>query len=129
MSGRGRSQNRRRIGKAYEDMAAAYFEAAGCSILARNYHARYGEVDLVVLDGETLVFAEVRMRGSADPVSPLETITAEKRRRMVLAAKAYLAEHDISDRDCRFDVIGIVHPRGQKAELEHLKNAFELEGE
>lgn len=124
MSEKGGPRNRRRVGKAYEDLAAQFLESQGYVILARNYHARRGEVDLIALDGETLVFVEVRMRKKPDPVSPLETITAEKRRRMVLAAQAYLAQQRITDRDCRFDVIGIVHRPGYRPVIDHVENAF-----
>lgn len=127
MNETGGSRDRRRVGKAYEDLAATYLESQGYAILARNYHARRGELDLIALEGETLVFVEVRMRKSADPVSPMETITAQKRRRMALAARTYLARHRITDRDCRFDVVGILHPPGCAPKFDHLRNAFLLE--
>jgi len=129
MSSEGGFGGRRGIGQGYEAMAAGYLEERGYRIVERNFHARRGEVDLVALDGETLVFVEVRMRRKRDMVSPLESVTGEKQRRIVAAARTYLARHRIVDRDCRFDVIGIMHAPGTRPEVEHVRDAFSVEAE
>jgi putative endonuclease len=117
-------RERRRVGTHYEDLAAGYLEEKGYRILDRNFHARRGELDLIALDGETVVFVEVRMRRQNDMVSPLESVTPEKQRRIVLAARTYLAKKQIVDRDCRFDVIAILHRPGCRPEIDHYESAF-----
>jgi len=124
MSGSSGDRNRRRTGSEYEDLAAGYLEEKGYSIVYRNYHGRRGEIDLIALDGETLAFVEVRMRRQDDVVSPLESVTPTKQRRMVMAARRFLAERRVEDRDCRFDVIAILHRPGCRPEIDHYEGAF-----
>jgi putative endonuclease len=74
-----------------EAIAAAYLEAQGLSIVARNVRSRFGELDLVAREGDTLVFVEVRLRRSANFGGASASITAAKRNRLVAAAETYLA--------------------------------------
>ena len=74
-----------------EAIAAAYLEAHGLSIVARNVRSRFGEIDLIAREGETLVFVEVRLRRSARFGGASASITAAKRNRLVAAAQTYLA--------------------------------------
>ena len=92
-----------RRGDAGEALAAAYLERRGLRILSRNYRCRFGEIDLVAESGSTLVFVEVRARRSDDFGGPGESITAAKRRRLVAAARHYLAA--TGERPARFDVV------------------------
>jgi putative endonuclease len=116
---------RRAAGKVGEQLACTYLERQGLRLLARNVHARGGEIDLVMLDGATLVFIEVRSRSARGLVGALESVTAAKQRRVLAAARAYLARHpQHADRPCRFDVVGITRD-GDRATLEWAPNAFE----
>ncbi|HEX5091092.1 MAG TPA: YraN family protein [Burkholderiales bacterium] len=86
-----------------EDLCAALMQGAGLRILARNWRCRAGEIDLVAADGDTLVFAEVRLRHSAAFGGAAESVTAGKRARIVAAARHYLAGRPAVP--CRFDVL------------------------
>jgi putative endonuclease len=113
-------------GRRGEELAAEHFERLGFDVLARNHRTRYGELDLVVYDGETLVFAEVKTRreGSGDPWENLHELKRSQVRRMAIA---WLTESN--DRpfaaDMRFDAVGVVvDGAGELVKLEHLEAAF-----
>ena len=91
-------------GAAAETLAAEYLMRQGLTIVARNFRTRAGEIDLVARDGRTLVFVEVRMRRSASHGGAVESITAQKQRRLVAAANGYLAMLG-REPPCRFDAI------------------------
>ena len=109
-----------RRGGPAEDLAAAFLERQGLRILERNYRCRFGEIDLVARSGELLVFVEVRARTSEAFGGAASSITATKRRRLVAAARHYLATHR-ADRACRFDVVLV---RGAEQQVEWLTDAF-----
>lgn len=113
-------QNKRSIGSFYERAAAAYLEKQGCRILEWNYRCRYGEVDLIVRDGEYLVFVEVKYRADDRKGSPFDAVDIRKQRILSKCALCYLAERGWEDVPCRFDVVGIL---GQ--ELSVVRNAFD----
>lgn len=116
---------RRASGEAGEQLALEHLERHGLRLLARNVHARGGEIDLVMLDGPTLVFVEVRSRASRGLVGALESVTASKQRRVFSAARVYLDRHpEHASRPCRFDVVGITRD-GTLTTLEWAANAFE----
>ena len=91
-------------GAAAEALAARFLTTRGLAIVARNYRCRGGEIDLIVRDGNTLVFVEVRLRRSQAFGGAVESITATKRRRLRLAAQHYLGRL-AREPPCRFDAI------------------------
>ena len=91
-------------GKRAEKLAADYLLRRGLTIIGRNFRTRFGEIDLIARDGETLVFIEVRMRSSLHYGGALESITLAKRRRLVAAANGYLATLP-REPPCRFDAV------------------------
>jgi putative endonuclease len=114
------------LGRLGERLAGEHFERLGYRVLARNHHTRFGELDLVLSDGETLVFCEVKTRrlGSGDPWDSLHDAKRSQVRRM---AAAWLTE--VTDRpwfaELRFDAIGVVlDSRNALARLDHLEGAF-----
>ena len=107
-------------GAAAEELAAVFLEGQGLRIIERNYRCRFGEIDLVARSGAVLVFVEVRARQSEAFGGAAGSITAAKRRRLVAAARHYLAKHSVS-RACRFDVVLL---RGREQEIEWLSDAF-----
>ncbi len=109
-----------RRGAPAESLAAAFLEHQGLSILERNYRCRFGEIDLVARSGPVLIFVEVRARSSEDFGGAAGSITGAKRRRLVAAARHYLATHRVRH-ECRFDVVLI---RGREGNIEWLANAF-----
>jgi putative endonuclease len=107
-------------GKSAEDLAATYLAARGLTLLERNYRCRMGEIDLILRDRDTLVFAEVRLRKHADFGGAAASITPSKQRRVLAAARYYLSGQ--MERPCRFDVI--VLERLASDAIEWIKNAF-----
>jgi putative endonuclease len=89
-----------------EDLAARFLERHGLAIAARNFHTRMGEIDLVAWDGGELVFVEVRSRASARFLDPAESVDWHKQKRIIAAARQYLALTQIEAR-CRFDVVAL----------------------
>lgn len=111
----------RDVGTAGEDAALAHLVAQGLTPVARQYHSRFGEIDLILRDGPTLVFVEVRLRGSQRFGGAAASITAEKRRRIVATAQQYLARLKPVP-PCRFDVVLL--GEGSPPKLEWLRDAF-----
>jgi putative endonuclease len=107
------------VGEAREDQARAFLEARGLKLIDRNYRCRGGELDLVMRDGDCLVFVEVRYRRSARFGSAAESVTRGKQQRIALAASHYLQRNRCAA-PCRFDVVAIT---GDGA-CEWLKDAF-----
>ena len=114
-----RVARRRALGVAGEDLAAAWYVGRGCQVLARNWRYREGELDLIVRDGRSIVFCEVKSRSSLAFGSPLEAVTATKRRRIRLLAARWLAEASVRPGPLRFDVAGVLD-----GELEVVQGAF-----
>ena len=104
-------------GREAETLAAAYLEGCGLRLVTRNFRVRGGEIDLIMRDRTTLVFVEVRQRSRSDFGGAGASITAAKRRRIVLAARHWLAWR--GDCACRFDCVLIDGER-----LEWLRDAF-----
>jgi putative endonuclease len=98
---------RQAFGKTGEDLAAAALERLGYAILERRYRTRYGEIDIVARDGDTLVFVEVKARASAEFGNAAEAVTPQKQRKLALMAADYLARHSLDNVACRFDVVAI----------------------
>ena len=97
---------RRARGDAAEAAALAMLQARGLQLLARNAASRGGELDLVMRDGATVVFVEVRYRATRRFGGGAASVDAGKRRRLVHAARAFLAGHpQMADAPCRFDVV------------------------
>ena len=94
------AQDRCRLAEA---LSADYLQAHGLRLIERNYNCRLGEIDLILADGPTLVFAEVRLRRNRDYGGAAASITAAKRQRILRAARHYLSGRP--ERPCRFDVL------------------------
>lgn len=119
-----RQPTTRQTGSVAEDSACAFLQEQGLALLARNFTVRSGELDLVMQDGETLVFVEVRFRQAQGRGSALETVTARKQARIRSAAAVFLQRHPaLAERPCRFDVIGM-EPDGQRTSIEWVRDAF-----
>ena len=115
---------RRALGAAGEDAAAAWYEAEGYAVVARNWRCRDGELDLVVRRGRTLVFCEVKARSSTAFGAPVEAVTPAKQRRLRLLAQRWLAAHDEHAPDLRFDVVGVLVRPSRPPLVRHLRAAF-----
>lgn len=120
------SLNRKEIGLAAEEQAAAYLQGLGYSIMQRNWRCRSGEIDLVARDGEILVFAEVRSRTAPSRYgTAIEAITPRKCRQVRETAEVYLRLNGIAGLPVRFDVVAVTFAKnGSVAELKHIPGAF-----
>ena len=119
------SGNRQQLGAEGERAAAKLLRRYRYRILQQNYRCRVGEVDLIALDGTTVVFVEVKTRTQEGFGSPLEAVDRRKQRQMARAARYFLSEHDLHDRPVRFDVVGVWW-EGGRITCELIQNAFEV---
>lgn len=120
------SDARRTLGRLGEDLAAAHAERLGWRIVERNHRTRLGEIDLIALDGPTLVFAEVKTC-RVGRYTPWDNLHGHKRRQVRRLAGVYL--HDVEERPCferlRFDAIGVVlDAGGGLVRLDHREGVF-----
>jgi len=116
----------RLLGDTGEREAARYLRRLGLKVLCRGYRTDHGEIDLVALDGDVVVFVEVKTRRHGEPA---EAVTAEKQRRLTLAALHFLKKHRLLEQPCRFDVVAIVWPEDSAPpRIEHIRDAFEAVG-
>jgi putative endonuclease len=117
------------LGARGEQFAADYLIGRGMRIVARGSRDRLGELARVALDGQTLVFGEVKTRRSGDAGHPADAVDARKQRKLTLLAVSYLKRHGLLQQASRFDVVAITWGDDQEApRLEHLRNAFEAVG-
>lgn len=121
---------RQRIGRAAEDLVAARLAARGWELVERNARTRYGELDLVALDGRTLVFVEVkagRAGAAFGPERPVLAVDRRKQQRVRRLATAWMAERRDTPHytEIRLDAIGVSFDRaGRPLRIEHLRGAF-----
>ena len=115
----------RDIGALWEDAALAYLQQANLQTLTRNFHCRYGEIDLVMRDRDCVVFVEVRYRNSAARGDGLASVGAGKRQKLLRTAAVYLqANPRLAGEPCRFDVVACQGTPAQPR-FEWLRAAFE----
>ena len=119
---------RQHLGRVGEQLALGHLERLGYRLVARNHRTRFGELDLIVCDDETIVFVEVKARRvSARAGTPFDALPERKQRQVRRMAAAWLAETPDRPRkrELRFDAIGItVDAHGRLVRLEHLEAAF-----
>jgi putative endonuclease len=113
-------------GNAAEDLASAHLERAGLRILMRNYRVRGGEIDCIALDGNTLVFVEVRLRRNTRFGGAAASIDNRKQQRIIHAARCYLLRYPRqAERPCRFDCVLLDSLNTDQ--LEWIKDAFQAD--
>ena len=117
----------RDVGNKWESAAESFLHNRGLKTWKRNFYSRFGEIDLIMKDGNSLVFVEVRFRGNNRFGDGAATVTAHKQARLVRTARYYLCLHPrYSQIPCRFDVVSISNQDGE-AQFHWIKNAFETE--
>ena len=120
---------RRPLGRRGEDAAGRFLLGLGYTIVARGHRDNIGEIDLVAVDGRTVVFVEVKTRTTHDAGHPADAVDAAKQRRLTRLALSYMKRHDLLECSARFDVIAVTWPDGRgKPTIEHFQNAFEPTG-
>lgn len=116
----------RERGSHWELAAESFLQKRGLRTIERNYLARVGEIDLIMMDGETLVFAEVRYRENETHGSGADSVTWFKQQRIIRAARSFLCRHPAkSHLPCRFDVISIGSRDGRTL-FDWIQNAFDV---
>ena len=109
-----------------EKQAEKFLTQRGFSVLQRNYHSRYGEIDLIMENAEFLIFVEVKLRKNSRFGTPAEAVTVKKQERLRKTALLYLQTH-ATKKQPRFDVIEIYAPKGMDTvplPISHIENAF-----
>jgi len=115
----------RTLGQRGEAAAARYLRRRGFRIVGRSVRSGLGELDLVAVDGRTVVFVEVKTRRTGDQGHPAEAVDRAKQRRLTVLATAYLQRRGLLNHPARFDVVAVTWPDGRRPQVEHIRNAFE----
>ena len=113
------------LGRRGEAEAEKYLRGIGYRIVGRRERVLRGDIDLVALDGRTVVFVEVRSRSDTEHGHPAETVGPKKRQRMVDLANAYIRRHRLEDCSVRLDVVTVTFAAAAPPVVEHFQNAFE----
>ena len=117
-----------RKGLRFEDRARSYLTRQGLGLLETNFRSRFGEIDLIMQEGETICFVEVKYRESSDYGGAASTITRSKQRKLVKTALFYLTRHRrYAQRPLRFDALLIQRQADGSERIEWIKNAFYAE--
>jgi putative endonuclease len=118
------------LGERGEAAAARFLRRLGYKIVGRQDRHRLGEIDIVAVDGKTVVFVEVKTRSSHDAGHPTEAITPDKQRRLTRVGLSFLKRHGLLEKAARFDVIAVTwEDQKRRPNIEHYRNAFEAVGE
>ena len=112
------------LGKTGEDLACRELRRRGYAVLARRYRTRWGEIDVVARDGDTLVFVEVKTRRRASFGGPIAAVNLAKQRRLINMARSFLLGLPGPEPPCRFDVVGVMLTPGRRPVLEVIEHAF-----
>ena len=116
--------SRRRQGNDAEQQACRWLQAQGLNLVANNWSSRHGELDLVMLDGQTLVFIEVRLRNQHHFGGAAASVTRSKQKRLLEAASLFLSDQSSwAEHPCRFDVLAMAR-QNQCYTFTWIKNAF-----
>lgn len=116
--------DRANLGRAGERHAERFLRSRRYRIVTRNYVCPAGEIDLIALDGRTVVFVEVKTRTGREHADPQDAVNAAKREHLMRSALFFLRQTRAEDRACRFDVLALVVGPDGSIETEHLIDAF-----
>ena len=119
------SDQKRELGDRGERAAVAFLENRGLEIVDRNWKCSYGEADVVALDGDTLVFCEVKTRRAGTAGIPEEAVTTAKQARYSKIARVYSSRTEREFGAIRFDVIAIYAFSDTQALLRYIRGAFD----
>ncbi|HEX5793441.1 MAG TPA: YraN family protein [Rheinheimera sp.] len=111
-----------KLGQLYEQLALDYLQRQGLQLIQQNYHCKAGEIDLVMRDGASLIFVEVKYRASNAFGGAAAAVTASKQQKLLRASRWYLQQYRLTDQACRLDVLAI---EGQAPyQYQWIKNAI-----
>ena len=115
---------RKTLGTKGEKIAEEFLKNKGFQIIEKNYKNKYGEIDIIAKQEEELIFVEVRTISSAQFSDPETWVDLKKQNKLIRMANLYISEKDITNTNCRFDVIGITLTKSNKENIVHIENAF-----
>lgn len=121
------SEERLALGRWGEEEAVRFLRRRGMKIVARNYRAPVGEIDIVAREKKQLVFIEVKTRRSHRFGTPQEAVGVRKQRQIIRAAQWYIADEGGDQLQSRFDVIAVMPNGNGEASIEYFENAFALD--
>jgi putative endonuclease len=117
------------LGERGERAAARFLRSSGYALIVTRRRHRYGEIDIIAVDGRTVVFVEVKTRRCEQFGRPAEAVDATRQARLTRAALAFLKSHGLLEYSCRFDVIEVIWPEGERRPtIRHLADAFPAAG-
>lgn len=119
---------RQKYGQSGEDEAARHLLREGYRIIETNYKNRFGEIDIIARDGETIVFIEVKARRSAKFGTARASVHSAKKKKLSMVALGYLKSRGNTHRKARFDVVCVdsIPSSGGKTRVALIRNAFDL---
>lgn len=109
-----------------EDKAVEFLKAKKYIILARNYHSRFGEIDIIARKKNTIIFVEVKTRKNIAFGFPAEFVNYQKQQKIMKTAQLYINDNFNAEFDYRFDILEVFHYDDNKVKFNHLKGAFEV---
>ncbi len=112
-------------GRAGEDFACNVLSKKGYRILARNYHSRYGEIDIIAENDSRLAFVEVKARNKKSTSMPRDAVDIRKQKKIIFTAMLYLQENR-AQKPPQFDVFEVWHSESGIINFNHLENVFDL---
>ena len=120
----GEPNEKKETGDRGEDVCARYYEKHGYTVIARNFHSRYGEIDVIAESDTQLVFIEVKTRAEGQATLPCEAVDQKKMRRLTQTAQMFLTQYD-KERQMQFDVFEVLTRDGRPVKCRRLENAFD----
>jgi putative endonuclease len=115
---------RHRLGRAGEKEAERFLRRRGLKVLARRFDTPRGEIDLIMKDGQTIVFVEVKTLQSRQHADPQDAVTPRKQRHLAAAAHCYLHQRRLLEHPARFDIVAVIIPEDGPTEVDHFTDAF-----
>lgn len=115
-----------RLGVAGERIAKIYLRLKGFSILETNYESRYGEIDIIAREKNTIAFVEVKTRKSEGFGEPEEAVNIRKRRKIILCARYYIRRKRLEDFNFRFDIVSIKYLGRFRKKIKLIRDAFRI---
>ena len=117
--------SRAEFGRMAEDLALRYLQKHGLALLQRNYRSRFGEIDLIMQEKNTIIFIEVRSRKNSAFLHPVETVNCTKRNKIRKTSQVFMQQTSAGNRfNWRFDVITLIGNRANGMKIEWFKAAF-----
>jgi putative endonuclease len=114
----------KRLGRWGERRSCRYLKGKGYRLITQNFRCNSGEVDIVMADGDSLVFVEVKTRRNENVASAQSAVNSNKRQRLTRAANRFVRQYKITNKPLRFDVMAVVLGDKGSPEIRHYKNAF-----